>query len=213
MQRNVEDVATCPCVSLSPCPHLSGANGKRRRNWGNWRNWTTNRTRRASEAQWCAICDFIVNVVEAKWFLKAKGKTTWAPSTVEAATAAAATATATATAASTEVGLLRLLGTRDDAEMMRSCGVRRCGFFATQCRVDACLTHITHTQRVTLVPACLTVCLASFVTLVTYVSRARTELQSAVQTALPPQVANWSRYVWSHLASRRLHLPLVLCHS
>lgn len=165
------------------------------------------------EAQWCAICDFIVNVVEAKWFLKAKGKTTWAPSTVEAATAAAATATATATAASTEVGLLSLFGTRDDAEMMRSCGVRCCGFFATQCRVDACLTHITHTQRVTLVPACLTVCLASFVTLVTYVSRARTELQSAVQTALPPQVANWSRYVWSHLASRRLHLPLVLCHS
>lgn len=135
--------------------------------------------------------------------------------TVEAATAATAAAAATATAASTEVGLFSLLGTRDDADddeiVWRSAS--SCGFFVTERWVDACvacLTHITHTQRVTLVSACLPDCLsaASFVT-----RHLRQSCPNRVQTALPPQVANCTQYVWSHLASRRLHLPLVLCHS
>lgn len=55
-----------------------------------------------------------------------------------------------------------------------------CGFFVTERWVDACvacLTHITHTQRVTLVSACLPDCLSAWhrLSLVTYVSRARTE--------------------------------------
>lgn len=97
--------------------------------------------------------------------------------TVEAATAATAAAAATATAASTEVGLFSLLCARDDAEIVwRSAS--SCGFFVTERWVDACvacLTHITHTQRVTLVSACLPDCLSAWhrLSLVTYVSRAR----------------------------------------
>lgn len=92
----------------------------------------------------------------------------------------------------------------------------------------ACLTHITHTQRVTCCLNCCFSCiLASFVTHLRQLAAAtgpqqqqQRQHQFMLMTALPPQDA--CNYMYRTCLfdlqlklklKRRLHLPLVLCHS
>lgn len=130
--------------------------------------------------------------------------------TVEAATAAAAAAaTVTATAASTEVGLFSLLGTRDGDEIVWRSAFGVAASLqenAGMCRMLN--AHYAYAACDTCV--CLPDCLPGIV--------CHSSLTSAVPEPSPDRTPTAGRqlhslYVWSHLASRRLHLPLVLCHS